>query len=75
MAILFYVSGVIVMLLAFWITHEIKDVTWKELCIGILLSLGSWISVVVLIVALIYVGIIFFIEWIVNLKFWNKKVF
>ena len=70
-----YITGVIAMLLVFWLTHKKEEITWRKLTMGILISLGSWVMLMIMCIIVIWVGIILFIYWFINLEFWNKKVF
>lgn len=70
-----YITGVIAMLLVFWLTHKKEEITWRKLTMGILISLGSWVMLMIMCIMVIWVGIILFIYWFINLEFWNKKVF
>lgn len=70
-----YITGVIAMLLVFWLTHKKEEITWRKLTMGILISLGSWIMLMIMCIMVIWAGIILFIDWFINLEFWNKKVF
>lgn len=63
------------MLLVFWLTHKKEEITWRKLTMGILISLGSWVMLMIMCIMVIWVGIILFIYWFINLEFWNKKVF
>lgn len=75
MMIAIYITGVIAMLLVFWLTHKKEEITWKKLTMGILISLGSWIMLMIMCIMVVWAGIILFIDWFINLEFWNKKVF
>ena len=75
MMIAIYIIGVIVMLLAFWIIHKKEKLTWRKLIMGILISLGSWITFIIMCIMIIWTGIILFVNWFINLEFWDKEVF
>lgn len=75
MMIAIYITGVIIMLLVFWLTHKKEKITWGKLTMGILISLGSWITFIVMCALVIWAGVILFINWLSRLDFWNKKVF
>lgn len=70
-----YITGVIIVLFTFFISYKKNDITWKRLIIGIIYSLGSWISFAIMMVMFIYVTIILFIGWFSSLEFWDKRVF
>lgn len=75
MKVIFYIIGVIIVLCIFFVTHKKERLTWKKLIIGILTSFGSWFTIIAMTMILIFISIIFFIDWFSNLEFWNKEVF
>ena len=75
MIIAIYITGVIIMLLVFWLTHKKEEITWRKLTMGILISLGSWITFIIMCALVIWAGTILFINWFIDLEFWDKKVF
>lgn len=75
MGVILYIIGVIIVICIFFITHKKNEITWKKSIMGILISLSSWFIIIVMTMMIAFIGIVFFIDWLGHLEFWNKKVF